>query len=132
MLEWQIEESAKSQTLINRKTMRIKTILLTMVLIFTLGMALAACGSKSTTQAPAQAPSGNATVAPTTGASIMDGATLLNQRCTRCHTLTRVTTAKHTADQWTQIVSNMVRRGANLNSDEQKALVDYLAKTYGQ
>lgn len=74
------------------------------------------------------APPDTATAAPASG---IDGETLLNQRCTVCHSLSRVTTQHHTADQWNQIVSIMVRRGAKLTSDEQQVLVDYLAKTYG-
>lgn len=120
--------------------MRIRTIFFTLVLISTLGMALTACGSKSTIQAPSgnanvtpststtQALSGNATVTPSPG--VADGLTLLNTRCTRCHNLTRVVSAKKTAAEWAKTVSRMIQNGAKLTSDEQKVLVDYLAKTY--
>ena len=59
-----------------------------------------------------------------------DGAALLNDRCTVCHNLDRVKSAKKTSEQWAQTVSRMVGKGAKLNADEQKALVAYLAKTY--
>ena len=110
--------------------MRIKMMILALVMIFTLGTVLTACGSKSTTQP--SAPPNNATVTPATGGSVADGQTLLNQRCTRCHSLTRVINAKHSEAQWSQIVSQMVRRGAQLSGDEENVLVAYLAKTYGQ
>jgi cytochrome c5 len=59
-----------------------------------------------------------------------DGAALLNDRCTVCHNLDRVKSAKKTSEQWAQTVSRMVGKGAKLNADEQKAVVAYLAKTY--
>jgi cytochrome c5 len=108
--------------------MRNKSILITMAIILTLGLALTSCGSKST-QAPTQVPAGKATVAPSTDGA--DGQTLLNTRCSVCHDLSRVTRNKLSADQWTQVVSKMVGNGAKLTSAEQKTLVDYLAKTYG-
>jgi cytochrome c5 len=85
------------------------------------------------TQAPAvqltdtQAPAEPATIAPATP----DGATLMNQRCTVCHSLARVISKQLNTDQWNQIVSRMIQHGAKLTSAEQTALVDYLAKTYG-
>jgi cytochrome c5 len=60
-----------------------------------------------------------------------DGAALLNDRCTICHNLDRVTSLKNSAAQWTRIVSRMIQNGAQLTPAEQTALVDYLAKTYG-
>jgi cytochrome c5 len=76
-----------------------------------------------------QPPAVNATNTPAAGGS--DGQVLLNDRCTVCHNLNRVTSLKNTADQWDQIVSRMVQNGAQLTAAEQKVLVDYLAKTYG-
>ena len=60
-----------------------------------------------------------------------DGLALLNDRCTVCHSLDRVTSLRNTADQWNRIVSRMVQNGAQLTSAEQTVLVNYLAKTYG-
>lgn len=60
----------------------------------------------------------------------IDGAALLNDRCTACHNLDRVKNAKKTSAQWAETVTRMVGKGAKLNAVEQKALVDYLAKTY--
>ena len=108
--------------------MRNKTIIITMVLVLTLGIVLTACGSKTKTEAT-QPPAVKATAAPATGGS--DGQALLNDRCTKCHGLERVTSAHKSADQWTQAVSKMVQNGAKLSADEQKVLVDYLTKTYG-
>jgi cytochrome c5 len=114
-----------------RIIMRTKTVLLTIVLLVTLGLLLAACGSKAkstaTQPAAAQPPAGNPTVAPSTAGG---GEALLNERCTKCHSLGRVTSAKKTAADWENTVTRMVGKGASLTSEEQKVLVEYLAKTY--
>jgi cytochrome c-type biogenesis protein CcmH/NrfF len=101
--------------------MRSKTIIISIILLITLSMLLAACGSKGGSSATQ--PSGSSTTA--------DGQTLMNTRCNKCHSLDRVTSAHKTADQWNQTVTKMISNGAQLTSDEQKVLVDYLAKTYG-
>ena len=107
--------------------MRTKTILLTTILLVTLGMLLAACGSKAKSTATQPSAPAQATVAP---AAAADGEALLNDRCTKCHSLDRVTSAKKSASDWQKTVTRMVGNGANLTSEEQKVLVDYLAKTY--
>jgi cytochrome c5 len=106
--------------------MRTKTILLTIIVFVTLGMLLTACGSKAKAT-DAQQPAAKDTVAPAAGA---DGQALLNDRCTKCHKLDRVTSAKKSASDWKTTVSRMVGKGAQLTSAEQTVLVDYLAKTY--
>jgi cytochrome c5 len=75
-----------------------------------------------------QPPAVEVTATPATGG---DGQALLNERCTICHNLNRVTTLRNTADQWNKIVSRMVQNGAQLTPAEQTILVNYLAKTYG-
>ncbi len=61
----------------------------------------------------------------------IDGQVLLEERCTDCHGLGRVTGAEKTRDQWADTVTRMVNIGARLNDEEQTALIDYLAQTYG-
>jgi curli biogenesis system outer membrane secretion channel CsgG len=99
--------------------MRTKTISLIIVLLITMSMLLAACGSKSAStstqsSAPAQQPADKPTIAP----------------ASKCHSLDRVTSAKKSASDWEKTVTRMVGKGAQLTSEEQKVLVDYLAKTY--
>jgi cytochrome c5 len=79
---------------------------------------LAACGGSqpATTDAPA-APDGDA---------------LLQERCTGCHGVDRVTGMQATRAEWNDIVTRMVNKGAKLSTDEVTALVDYLAATYGE
>jgi cytochrome c5 len=88
---------------------------------------LVACGSSSSQ--PTQGPS-SATVSPA-GASTQDGATLLETRCSTCHSADRAKQAKKTHDQWDQTVTRMIGKGAQLTAAEKTVLVDYLAKTYG-
>ncbi len=86
---------------------------------------LAACGSSSSepSSAPATTISG--------GTSTLDGAALLQERCTVCHTADRITQAQKSADQWDSTVSRMVNKGAQLTDSEKAVLVEYLAATYG-
>jgi cytochrome c5 len=81
---------------------------------------------KVTTETPRATEALKATESPAT----MDGAALLQERCTVCHNLKRVESAKKTADEWRATVGRMVSKGAKLNSDEQEALIKYLAATY--
>jgi hypothetical protein len=62
----------------------------------------------------------------------LDGATLVQERCTVCHPLTFVEKSKHTAADWKLIVDTMIGRGAKLTSDEETLVVNYLAATYGK
>lgn len=60
-----------------------------------------------------------------------DGATLLQERCSVCHSLERVQQARKTSSEWEQTVTRMVGRGAKLNEEERTLLIAYLAKQYG-
>ncbi len=71
------------------------------------------------------------TVRPPSTAPVTDGASLLEARCTVCHSIDRVRKAKKTRDQWTQNIKRMVGKGAQLNAAEQSMAIDYLSKTYG-
>jgi cytochrome c5 len=101
-------------------------------LVLLLGVLIAACGQTQpeSTAVPTQA--GEATVAPTQiqAPPALDGQTLLEERCTRCHDLSRVEQARKTADEWRTTVERMVGKGANLTPQEQEALIQYLAETY--
>ena len=59
-----------------------------------------------------------------------DGAALLQERCTKYHSLDRVEAAKKTADEWKATVERMVGKGARLSAAEQEALSKYLPDTY--
>jgi cytochrome c-type biogenesis protein CcmH/NrfF len=96
-------------------------LLTVLFIIVAISLLLSACSSGAT----------NSTSTPA-ATTTLDGATLIQQRCSRCHPLTRVTSARHTATEWQTIVNQMIRRGANLTPDEESVVVDYLAATYGK
>ena len=64
------------------------------------------------------------------GTGELDGKALTEERCTACHSLDRVKSAKKTADEWTANVERMVEIGAQLNEAEQKAVIEYLSEAY--
>ena len=64
-------------------------------------------------------------------APVADGATLLNTRCSSCHSPERGRTARKSRDQWEQTVTRMIGKGAKVAGAEKIVLVDYLAKTSG-
>jgi hypothetical protein len=61
----------------------------------------------------------------------LDGATLLEKRCSVCHSANRPKQVRKTREQWEQTVTRMIGKGAQLTEAEKAVLVDYLAKTYG-
>jgi hypothetical protein len=67
-----------------------------------------------------------------TEAPVLDGAALLESRCTACHNLDRVKQAKKTQAQWESTVNRMIQKGAQLTDAEKAILLQYLAQTFGQ
>jgi predicted small lipoprotein YifL len=97
--------------------MKIKTIWLVLIIVVSV-MLLSACGQKTPTAAPGS------------GTTTIDAQAVLNSQCTACHSLSKVTSTHATAEQWKAIVERMVNNGAVLTSQEQDALVQYLAEHY--
>ena len=56
---------------------------------------------------------------------------LVTRTCSACHGLAVVTSQRHDADGWDQIVGVMVQRGAKATDSEQDQIVDYLAANFG-
>jgi cytochrome c5 len=110
-----------------RKDHSQSTIVILIAAALVMMVVLVACGSGSSQ--PPQATPSTGTAA--TAAPAIDGATLLQTRCTACHSLDRVTQAKKTSAQWDQTVTRMISQGAQLTDAEKQVLVEYLAKTYG-
>ena len=88
------------------------------LIIFSAGLFLSACGASST---PAAIIASN---------PVADGQALLQTRCTDCHSLSRVVSAHLSASQWQVTVDRMIRKGAQLNPQEEQVLIDYLMKNY--
>jgi cytochrome c5 len=108
--------------------MKRKFFLWVVVLGVVMAGVLAACGGGRTeTPSPTQPLAAEQSPGP---APVADGATLLQERCTACHTLERVESAHKSAEEWEQTVSRMVGRGAQLTAEEKTVLVEYLATHY--
>ncbi len=97
----------------NKRTISIISALLMIMLV---GVLLASCSS------------GNATA--TASSSSSDGQALMQDRCSVCHSTDRITSAHKTAAEWTTTVQKMINHGAQLTSQEQQTLIDYLAANY--
>lgn len=66
--------------------------------------------------------------APTPGqATGLDGAVILQEKCTTCHDLQRVEAAQYDDVGWEQVVERMRDKGADLTDDEVTALAEYLS-----
>jgi cytochrome c5 len=93
---------------------------------------VAAAATQAPTAASAASQVPTVAAAPTQAQLAADGAALLSDRCTSCHSQSRATRFRGTASQWGQVVDNMIYQGASLTEAEKTVLVAYLAKTYGQ
>jgi len=62
--------------------------------------------------------------------SPLDGKSVLEDQCVECHNLSRVKSASKTRDEWSRTIDRMIAFGAELNSEEQRLLLDYLESTY--
>ena len=60
------------------------------------------------------------------------GKDLLQNVCTQCHTLNRVTDAKKTKDEWNDVVDKMAAKGARASDEEFETIVNYLVKNFGK
>jgi mono/diheme cytochrome c family protein len=116
-------------------------------LFILLAIVLAACASTSPavnpTDIPAQPqPQLQPTLPPVQAATAMDaaapavttadGAALLEDRCSVCHSANRAKQSPRSRDQWDQTVSRMIGKGAHLSDAEKQVLVDYLATNFGK
>jgi hypothetical protein len=72
-----------------------------------------------------------ATPEPTAEPAEPEGRVVLEERCTACHGLGRVESARKSREEWVTTVERMVGYGAQLSEDEESVLIDYLAETYG-
>jgi cytochrome c5 len=59
------------------------------------------------------------------------GKDLVEARCTACHDLERVASARRQKSEWPALVANMVGRGAVATPDEAQAISAYLASHFG-
>ncbi len=73
-----------------------------------------------------------ASVAPAAAQSFPDGPgkDILEKKCSACHSPSQVTTVGRSADEWHEVTVSMIDLGAELNEEEIKVLVEYLAKNW--
>jgi hypothetical protein len=98
---------------------RTRIVLGSTILLLVLGLVLVACGS--------------AQEAPASGGEVdteLDGKALVEERCTECHNLQTVTSARKSREGWQSNVERMIGKGARLNDAEKAVVIDYLAETY--
>jgi len=117
-----------------KKTVKVRIVMLAKLLV---GI-LSACssGKDSKTDAAAGANSSVAEVqstrvTPDVEVSSLDGAAILEQRCTVCHSLDRVEMRKQTYEQWENTVDLMMKKGAFVLDTELEILLQFLADNYG-
>lgn len=67
-----------------------------------------------------------------TSTAPLDAATLVQERCSKCHLLTRVESVRYAATEWKIIVDLMISRAAQLTPEEETVVVDYLATNFGK
>ena len=80
-----------------------------------------------TLTAPPSTPTSTTSPASST---FLDGATLVQERCTTCHGIDRIQSVTKTRDEWEKTVKRMISKGANLSSDEKDIVIEYLAETF--
>ena len=54
----------------------------------------------------------------------------INKACSVCHSVTQVTSQRHTRAEWADLVDQMVARGAQVSDNDYKTIVDYLGKNF--
>lgn len=59
-----------------------------------------------------------------------NGKVIVQRTCTGCHALKVVTSKRASRTQWSQLVNQMVSRGADLEDEEIEVVIDYLAKNF--
>lgn len=60
-----------------------------------------------------------------------DGETIVTGKCTACHTAERIRNASKTKSGWEQQVDKEIDRGAQLNGEERRTVIEWLAENYG-
>src|SRR6187455_2965323 len=58
------------------------------------------------------------------------GKEILEKKCSTCHAPEQVTTFGRSPEEWHEVVVNMIDLGAEVNEEEAKVLVEYLAKNW--
>jgi len=60
------------------------------------------------------------------------GKEVVQARCTICHDLGRVVTARRTRDEWERLTRNMIARGPEASPEQVQAMISYLTAQFGK
>lgn len=60
-----------------------------------------------------------------------DGRDIVQEQCGSCHALKVVTAKKATREEWSQVVDQMISRGAEIEDQDVETVVRYLSKNFG-
>jgi cytochrome c5 len=90
----------------------------------------AAAATYAAAQEPPPAPAPQQATPSPAPAQAPDPKAILESACTTCHGLDFITDKRKDPAAWEFTVNQMISRGADLNPDEAKLVIDYLAKTY--
>ena len=60
------------------------------------------------------------------------GKELVETRCSLCHDLGRVVTARRTPEEWERITKNMLERGPTASPEQTQAIISYLSAHFGK
>lgn len=58
------------------------------------------------------------------------GLTIINEKCSGCHTTASVFSQRRSPDDWAATVQLMVDRGADLSPDDENVVIGYLAENF--
>ena len=59
------------------------------------------------------------------------GKEVVEEQCTVCHGTSNFTSARFNRKDWEYVVNDMIDRGAFINDEEKKIIVDYLTEHFG-
>src|SRR5258708_39867336 len=59
------------------------------------------------------------------------GKPVVERMCRGCHTLDSVVRSRRTRDRWTEVVDDMISRGAKGTDSEADEVIDYLSTHFG-
>ena len=99
--------------------------------LLALKLGMTEAGATATPSATEAATPDAAATQPSDDMASSEGATLVQERCTTCHTAERIDNASKTAEGWAATVDRMISYGAQLSDSERQAVIDYLAATHG-
>ena len=59
------------------------------------------------------------------------GKDVVEEHCTVCHGTANFTSSRFSRQDWEFVVNDMIDRGAQINEDDAKIIVDYLTEQFG-